>query len=396
MRLLQAVHVAVLSILGAMVVASPAMADAPTANSPLAYWTESPGGSWTLSPNTSQLFSPDMVVSPTAVGHNNGDQAVHAFTVDINGELWDSFSANPLAAPASWARTDVTSLTGAKVSTAVSLGALYLGGGTPSTQVFALSPAGHLLAFTTAGDGGSWQAFDLSALSGSHVRLTTAPHPLQFGSTVAVYATDSNKHLHDYYKPVTSNWQDVDITNQTSVHAIFGVPYAYGGNSIQIVSTSAATGHLLIFIQAINPDGTLIFGIPPSWFDITQLSGNTESPFGTATPVVAAGNTVNIFVDDVHHNVVDFIKTPTANWQVSTVATVDAPIQTQSAFWSASTGLHVITNNNLGHLADYSTTADRPPFTASPLPSAGTAFGDPSLVAVAGPSGPTLLTFSNY
>ena len=315
----------------------------------MSYWFEAPGGAWTLSPNSSQLFNPSMVISPTALGHNNGDQAVHAFNVDANGSLWDSFSTNPFSSPATWTRTNISSLTGAAVSTAVSVGALYLGGSLPSTQVWALSPAGHLLSFTTTSDGGNWQVFDLTGFSGSRAVLTTAPHPIAFGSTVHVYATDNNKHLHDFYKTVSDNWRDIDLTNTTTgaPHAIFGVPFAYGGNSIQTVSTSAS-GDLEIFIQTVFSDGTINFNVRPSAFDITQLSGDTEFPFGTSSPVVTGNSTVNIFVDDTNSNLVDFTKTPTGPWQVSTVASLGQRNLTPSALWNASLGLHVVTNNRSG------------------------------------------------
>jgi hypothetical protein len=375
-----------------------AEAAAPTPNSPLAYWDEFPGGGWNLNPNTSQLSSPGMTVSPTGLGHNTPESAVHAFTVDSAGNLWDSFASSPFSSPASWTRTNLTSLTGATVSTATSVGALYLGGSLPSTQVFALSPAGHLLSFTTTLDGGNWQVFDLSTISGSGARLTTASHPIQFGSTVHVYATDNNKHLHDFYKPSSTNWQDIDLTNQTGAHAIFGVPYAYGGNSIQTVSTTAS-GDLETFVQVVFSDGTINSSVRPAAFDITRLSGGTELPFGTSSPVVTGDNTVNIFVDDTHSNLVDFTKTPTGQWQVSVIAFLGQRNLTPSAFWDGPLGtLHVLTNNSSGQLTDYVSTSSGPPFNPVTLPGAGgAAFGDPSLVGVAnGQFGPTLVAFSNY
>lgn len=212
-----------------------------------------------------------------------------------------------------------------------------------------LSPAGHLLSFTTTADGGNWQVFDLTGFSGSRAVLTTAPHPIAFGSTVHVYATDNNKHLHDFYKTVSDNWRDIDLTNTTTgaPHAIFGVPFAYGGNSIQTVSTSAS-GDLEIFIQTAFSDGAINFNVRPSAFDITQLSGDTEFPFGTSSPVVTGNSTVNIFVDDTNSNLVDFTKTPTGPWQVSTVASLGQRNLTPSALWNASLGLHVVTNNRSG------------------------------------------------
>jgi hypothetical protein len=116
---------------------------------------------------------------------------------------------------------------------------------------------------------------------------------------VHVYATDNNKHLHDFYKPISTNWQDIDLTNQTGAHAIFGMPYAYGGNSIQTVSTTAS-GDLETFVQGVFSDGTINTSVRPAAFDITQLSGGTEFPFGTSSPVVTGNSTVNIFVDDTH------------------------------------------------------------------------------------------------
>ncbi|MBV9379351.1 MAG: hypothetical protein JO242_01595 [Streptosporangiaceae bacterium] len=305
--------------------------------------------------------------------------------------------------PATWTRTDVTALTGATVSTSVSVGALYLGGSNPSTQVFALSPAGHLLSFTTTGDGGNWQVFDLSGFSGSTAVLTTAPHPIQFGSTVDVYATDNQKHLQDFYKPLTANWQDLDLTSQTRAHAIFGVPFAYGGNSIQTVSNSG-TGDLEITVQGVFPNGLINPSVKTSTFDITQLSGHQWFPGGVSSPVVAGGSTVNIFVEAGNNfvpalHLIDFTKTPAGQWTANDIAPLSrsgVPL-TPSAIWDPSVGLHAVINDDFGELTDYSTGSTSPPLSAAALPSAGTALGDPSLVRVAsGPSGPTLLTFSNH
>ncbi|HEY3611139.1 MAG TPA: hypothetical protein VGL06_26835 [Pseudonocardiaceae bacterium] len=260
-------------------------------------------------------------------------------------------------------------------------------------RCFALSTGGHLLSFTTAGDAGGWHVFDLTAISHSGADLTTAPHPIKLGSTVAVYTTDSSKHLHDFYKPIASNWADIDITHQTGENAIFGVPYAYGGNSIQTVGTSAG-GHLITFVQAVNPDGTLTFGVQPGWADLTQLSGNTELPFGTADPVVATGNKVNIFVDDKHDNLVDFTKTPTGPWQVATIAALGIADETPSVLWSPSAGWHVVVNIGGSGLVDYTSGSDVSALNANPVPHGINAFGDPSVIAV-GSGLPTLLTFSD-
>ncbi|HEY3611138.1 MAG TPA: hypothetical protein VGL06_26830 [Pseudonocardiaceae bacterium] len=136
MRLSKAAYVLVLGVLGALLTAAPALAVGSHFPTPVNYWTESPGGNWTLSPDADQLSTLSDVVSPTTVGHDDGDQAVHVFTVDEAGNLWDSFSANPLGSPAVWSRTDLTAVTGGFVSTQAAVGALYLGGGAPSTQVF--------------------------------------------------------------------------------------------------------------------------------------------------------------------------------------------------------------------------------------------------------------------
>lgn len=210
---------------------------------------------------------------------------------------------------------------------------------------------------------------------------------------MAVYTTDSSKHLHDFYKPIASNWADIDITHQTGENAIFGVPYAYGGNSIQTVGTSAG-GHLITFVQAVNPDGTLTFGVQPGWADLTQLSGNTELPFGTADPVVATGNKVNIFVDDKHDNLVDFTKTPTGPWQVATIAALGIADETPSVLWSPSAGWHVVVNIGGSGLVDYTSGSDVSALNANPVPHGINAFGDPSVIAV-GSGLPTLLTFSD-
>jgi hypothetical protein len=284
------------------------------------------------------------------------------------------------------------------VSTATPVSALYLGGSLPSTQVFALSTGGQLLSFTALGDGpgngSNWSVFNLSAISGSGANLTTGPQAIAFGSTVHVYATDSNKHLHDFYKTLSGNWQDIDLTNQTGFHSIFGEPYAYGGNSIQIATTSSG-GDLLTVVQTVRPDGTLVAGTP-SVTDITQQSGRTEFPRGTPKPVVTGDNTVNIFVDDTHGNLVDFSKTPTGQWQTAVVANVGQVNLTPAPMWSSQLGLHVITNNSAGQTINFGSTApasDGPPFFGQTLPSGGQAVGDPSIAVIS--NGGEIVTFSN-
>jgi hypothetical protein len=140
-----------------------------------------------------------MVVSPTALGHGNGDAAVHEFSVAANGDLWDGFTSDINDSTLAFTVTDISAQAGSTVSTSTPVSALYLGGSNPSTQVFALTPAGQLLSFVALGDGAAsghtWQVFDLSTMSGSTAFLTTGPQAIQFGSTVHVYVTDSNKHL---------------------------------------------------------------------------------------------------------------------------------------------------------------------------------------------------------
>jgi len=383
---------------GSVTVPSHDLADipdaAPAACPGLFYW-QAPGGSFSTAANQVSAL-PGMATSPTAVGHNNGDHAAHAFSVDPDGHLWDSFTSDALSGN-SFTVTDISSQTGATVLAAAPVGALYLGGNNPSTQVFALSPSGALLSFTTLGDGqasgNTWQVFNLSSFSNSSAILATNPAPIQFGSTVHVYATDTAQHLHDFYKTLTGNWQDIDLTGETGVPSSRAQPYAYGGNSIQTVTTSSA-GDLLTVIQTVNPDGTIDFSTSPGVFDITQLSGGSERASGTPRPVVTGDNTVNIFVDDTGNRLVDFTKAPSGPWQVSTIATVGQANMTPSPVWDPSAGLHVVTSNNAGQLTDYSTTSTAPPFSSSILPAAGApAVGDPSMVAIAQPS-TALVTFS--
>lgn len=376
----------------------PTMASAaPTTVSSIPFSWNAPSGSFGLAPRQVP-FPEQMVVSPTALGHGNGDAAVHEFSVSADGHLWDGFTSNINQSTLGFTVTDISSQAGSTVSTSTPVGALYLGGSNPSTQVFALSPAGHLLSFVALGDGGasgnSWQVFDLSSFSGSSAFLTTGPQPILFGSTVHVYVTDSNKHLHDFYKTATGNWQDIDMTNQTGVHSIFGEPYAYGGNSIQVATTSSA-GHLLTVIQSVNPDGTLQGGTP-FVADLTQLSGGSELPKGTPKPIVNSTNTVNIFVDDTRGELVDFIKTPTGNWHTAPIANVGVVNMTPAPIATSGDSFEVLTNNSAGSLIDYLSTGGSP-FGSQTLiePQASPAVGDPSMVAVGSGSTATFAAFCN-
>jgi len=387
---------AVFLLAGSVFLTPPAVhATGTTAPATLYDW-QNTSGSWSTPTNVAAIEGlPQSIVSPLGLTHNNSDPATHAFTVDVNGHLWDSFSPNPFQSPPSFTAFDISAFTNSPLNTtagAEGVGALYLGGSNPSTQVFAIGTTTkrHLLAFTTSGDGGSWQVSDLSVLSGSGASLTTTPNPIQVGSTVHVYVTDNNKHLHDFYKPINANWTDQDLTNQTSVHAIFGRPYFYGGNSIQTVSTSD-TGDLETFVQVVNPDGTINFGAGTSVTDITQVSGTGIQPKGTPSPVVV-GSTVTIFVDSTSDTLVEFFKTPTDNWQVFKVANLGKIDLTPSALF-ANGVLHVVTNNNQGVMFDYTSTTLAPPFTSSALPnSIRPALGDPSLVNPG--QGSSLLTFN--
>lgn len=376
---------------------------APTTIPSIPFSWNAPSGSFGLVPRQVP-FPVQMVVSPTALGHGNGDAAVHEFSVSATGDLWDGFTSDINQSTLAFTVTNISAQAGSTVSTGTPVGALYLGGSNPSTQVFALSPAGHLLSFVALGDGAasgnSWQGFDLSAMSGSSAFLTTGPQPIQFGSTVHVYVTDSNKHLHDFYKTASGNWQDIDMTNQTGVHSIFGEPYAYGGNSIQTVTTSSG-GDLLTVIQSVNPDGTLVRGfrgilLKPFVADLTQLSGGSEFPDGTPRPIVTSTSTVNIFVDDTNGNLVDFIKTPTGNWQVASIANVGEVNLTPAPIATSGNSFEVVTNDSAGNLIDYLSTGGSP-FGSQTLiePQASPAVGDPSMVAVGTGSTSTLAAFCN-
>ena len=397
--------------LGSTLAAPPALAAAPTPFSTLFAW-QAPGGTFSSGASEVPLMPHNTVVSPTVLGHHNGDPAAHVFSVSggggssaSTGALVDTFLSNVNADPAACINnavgcpvvTGITDETGATVSTSTPVGALYLGNG---TQVFALSPAGHLLSFTTGFDGQAsgfgWQVFDLSALSGSGAKLTTGPQPILVGSTVHVYATDNNKHLHDFYKPISDNWSDIDLTNETGVHSIFGEPFAYGGNSIQIVTTSAG-GDQLVEIQGVNPDGTLahLFD-PPFVADITALSGGAERPRGTPRPVVTGDNTVNIFVDDTAGDLVDFTKTPTSQWQATPIAYLGEVNLTPAPVWDPVLGLHVLTNDANGTLVDYSTSSSSQPFHVQVLAHApGLATGDPTMTVVGTGTGPELAVYNN-
>jgi hypothetical protein len=323
---------------------------------------------------------PPMDISPTCVTHGNGDGFVHVFTVDQNGNLWDTVGQ---PAGSSGRATNISASAGSQVTQTVGVGALYLGGTNPSTQVFALQN-GHLLSFVGLGDGGVWQVFDLSSLSGSGANLTTAPTPIVVGSTVHVYATDSNKHLHDFYKPITSNWQDIDLTNQTGVHAIIGRPYFYGGNSIQTVSTSSG-GDLLTFVQIVNPDGTINFGAGTGVTDLTQVSGTGVKPLGISSSVVV-GSTVTIFVDSTSGTLVEFYKTPTSNWQVFSLLNLGQTNLTPATLFIGGS-LFVLSNTSGNQLFEGASTTLLPPFNFGGLPNLNNSgaslddVGDPCLSA---------------
>jgi streptogramin lyase len=359
------------------------------------YW-QGPGGTFASAP-TQVGALPGGATDPAAVGHGTGDHAMHVFTVDGSGHLWDSFTPDALASTPAFTVTDITAQTGQAVSTAVPVGALYLGGSNPSTQVFALSPAGALLSFVAGGDGqasgNSWQVFPVGSYAGSTAVLDTAPAPIVFGSTVHVYSSDTSGHLHDFVKPSTANWSDIDLTSRVGgTPGGPATPYAYGGNSIQVAVNSA--GALQTFVQRINPDGTPDASSTPAAFNITQISGGTESVSGTPRPVVTGDGTVNIAADDTSGHLVDFTKAPTGNWQATIIATLGVAGLTPAAIWDASAGLNIIALDTTGQLTDYHTAATAPPFSSRVLPTAGTrAAGAPAVIAIAQP-GTTLITIA--
>ncbi len=265
------------------------------------------GNSWTV--NT--LPTPASCVAP--VGLVDGTFANHVYSMDQNGHLIESFQS---VIGGSWQVIDVTQRVNGTLIASEPI-PLHLQNTPADIQIFALAPNGHLLSFVTTNNTFTYSVFDLTSSSGSTATLINNPAPIQFGSTVHVFVTDNRLQLHDFYKPFSTNWQDLNFTSLTKGHlGVAPAPYAYGGNSIQVAAVSGnGQGDLVSFVQLVNSDGTRS-GLP-SWFDLTAAAGGTQVA-SLPRPLLVSSTLadVAIFADDVNGHIVEYFKAPSpAQWR---------------------------------------------------------------------------------
>jgi hypothetical protein len=318
-------------------------------------WVDSAGlnnlqDSWT----TQMLPTPPSCVAP--VGLVDGTFANHVYSMDQNGHLIESFQS---VIGGSWQVHDITQIVNGTTIASEPIPILLQN--TPADiQIFALGGNGHLLSFVTTNNTFTYQVFDLTSLSGSIATLINSPAPIQFASTVHVFVTDSLHRLHDFVKPVSTNWQDVNFS--TLLRGQIGVapsPYAYGGNSIQIDAVAGVTqGDLVTFVQLVNSDGTRSGS--PSVFDVTTMAHGTQIASLPRPLVVNNGADVAIFADDVNAALVQYFKAPSPSPWTEFNALLPHPGLTgltPSAVFiptdSTDRQVRLFSNSNVSHLFEY-------------------------------------------
>ena len=168
--------------------------------------------------------------------------ATHVYSVDVNSHLLEFFQSRYRSS--GWTTTDISAQTGLLVKGPPN--GMFFGG--TDIQVYAVSGF-QLIAFVTTGNSHAYQVFNLTNLSShnNYCLLFTMPMPILVGTTVHIYLPDVQENLHDYQKTITGQWQDVNLGS-----GLVGVPYAFGGNSIQLAARPVAGSDLLSLIELVN------------------------------------------------------------------------------------------------------------------------------------------------
>ena len=293
---MKTVITAVICFVAAIFVASPELVEAQQCSTPktVFQWVNFGPSSW----GTVPISSPTICFSPRAVVDATG--ATHVYSVDVNSHLLEFFQ---IGIGAGWTTTDISAQTGLLVQGPPN--GMFFGG--TDIQVYAVSGF-QLIAFVTTGNSHAYQAFNLTNLSSHTTVLFTMPMPILVGTTVHIYLPDVQENLHDYQKTITGQWQDVNLGS-----GLVGVPYAFGGNSIQLAARPVAGSDLWSLIELVNPDGSLTGSF--SGFDLTSIAQGTAVSGFPSPLTVGAGNTdVAIYSDDTRGHLVEYFKTQSAQW----------------------------------------------------------------------------------
>jgi hypothetical protein len=202
----------------------------------------------------------------------------------LNGRLWNAY--------------DRTQTTGGPAIVG-DPGALLLG--PTETAVFAQASGGELVEFVNDGaDGHSWNAYDLTQLTGGQT-IAGDPAPLLVGSSIDVFGRAANGDLIEFSRPAASGgtWTATDLSQVAGGQTIGGDPQGvlYGTSSIHVYATTAS-GDLVEFVN----DGA--GGRSWNSYDLTVAA---DGPQVTGRPSpIAYGATVHVDVAASNGDLVEF------------------------------------------------------------------------------------------
>ncbi len=316
-----------LAVVAALAAMALSAAPAQAASESLGVWTSNGAGGWSFQNVTAAVGGTS--ISGQAKPIIDGHGIIHVYASSPSGDLLEFIQGQP----GQWTVTDLSSLVGGATIATDPTPLLLAGSAGVDVQVFALNSAGHLLSFVEGNSNpGVWQVFDLTALSGSTATLAGDVGAIQVGNDLHIYAI-GNAALHDFVKAPTSNWMDVNLsaitgqqvtgvaTSNVGVTSACPVPFAYGGNSIQITALDGVhASDMDVFVEGVQPDGSLTGSF--SDYDIGQLmrGPNNLNPYisvaSSGSPLLfgPANGIVGIYTNNGAGTVSELFKTSGGPW----------------------------------------------------------------------------------
>jgi hypothetical protein len=246
----------------------------------------------------------------------------------------------------SWSAVDLTALTGAPAAASSPSGyTTSLTGQGPAARVVYRTAGGDIeeLALTS---GGSWQANDLTALTGAPIAANTPFAPFGFATSLTgqnpaarvVYRT-AGRHIEELALPSGGSWSAVDLTALTGAPTALGAPFGFTTSltgqdpAARIVYRTARQSH----IEELASSGG-------SWsaVDLTALTGAPSAvgiAFGYTTTLTDQGPTARVVYRTVGRHIVELALPSGGSWQADDLTAVSGAPDAASAPFGYTTTL---------------------------------------------------------
>ena len=174
-----------------------------------------------------------------------------------------------------------------------------------SARLYAIGSNQHLIwtDFSANTSGYSYQ--DLTSQAAGQPQVQGTPALLVIGKSVQVFARGTNGHLVQFYTPdqFSGAWQAFDMTAATGSAVLDGDPVA----AAQVVFAIGANHHLMLFTWAQGSNWSMT--------DLTAIGSYNLQFMGTPSVVVGTDQSIQVFARGTDNQLYELLHPASTNWQ---------------------------------------------------------------------------------